>query len=336
MSTQRLRVGLAGAGWVSEHHLDAWGTLEKRAIVVAIADVDADAAQARADAYAIANAYNSVEAMLAEAQLDAIDIATPVETHVEIARSAVNNGVAILCQKPLAPTVAGAELLIAEIADRVPFMVHENWRFRPHYRQIHSWLTEGRIGNVTSAAMSVLSSGLLPDAHGALPALLRQPNLASLERMLLMEILIHHVDTLRFLLGNLKLSHARLRKRSTAIRGEDEVTLRLTAQKGVPVTLVGDYMAPGYPAQAMDHLEMHGTEGSIYLSQDELRLTGEVEEVVPLDLAANYKASYRNAITHFLDGLASGSFETSPLDNLETLKIVEAAYLNGRSRSRSC
>jgi predicted dehydrogenase len=50
-----------------------------------------------------------------------------------------------------------------------------------------------------------------------------------------------------------------------------------------------------------------------------------------VDLEENYLASYRGAIEHFIDCLSSGApFETSPADNLETLKLVENAYALGR------
>jgi D-apiose dehydrogenase len=335
LSDDRLRIGLAGAGWVSGHHLDAWGALDSRAIVVAIADPDARAAQARATEYGISSLFSTVEEMLNAAALDAIDIATPVETHAHICRLAADRGIAILCQKPMVQSVSEAESLIADVGGRVPFMVHENWRFRPHYRQIQTWLRDGCIGDVRTAALSVLTSGLLPAENGALPALVRQPNLAALDRMLLMEILIHQVDVLCFLLGPLSLQAAQLGKSCPAIKGEDRAALFMTSADGAAVTLIGDFMAHGYPPQAFDRLELLGTRGSIFLREDALRITGDVEEVIRLDLAANYKASYRNAFTHFIDGLASGSFETSPEDNLETLRIVEAAYENERSRSRS-
>ncbi|MEX2284201.1 MAG: Gfo/Idh/MocA family oxidoreductase [Gemmatimonadota bacterium] len=330
MSRRRLRIGLAGAGWVSDHHLDAWATLNEHADVVAVADLDVAAARARAERFDIANLYDSVEALLSTTELDAIDIATPVETHAHICQLAAQHGLAILCQKPLARSVSEAQSLINEIGERVPFMVHENWRFRPHYRQIHTWLREGRIGQVRTATMSVLSSGLLPDANRALPALVRQPNLATLDRMLLMEVIIHHVDVLRFLIGPLSLHAATLGKNCEAIKGEDRAALYMTGASSEAVTLVGDFMAHGYPPSPFDRLELLGTTGSILLHQDQLRLTGNSEQTIPLDLAADYKASYRNAIAHFLDGLANHTpFETVPEDNLETLKIVEAAYLIG-------
>jgi D-apiose dehydrogenase len=327
MARRPLRVGLAGAGWVSEHHLDAWSALGDRAIVVAIADPDRRAAEARATRYGIPAVHESVESMLRADELDAIDVASPRETHAPICRMAADAGIAILCQKPLAPTLGEAQSLVSDLRGRVRLMVHENWRFRPHYRQVHAWIREGAIGEVRTVVMSVLTSGLVPDASGALPALVRQPMLAGLDRMLLMEVLIHHVDTLRFLLGPLTLESARLGKACTAIRGEDRATLSLRGGNGAAVSLIGDFMAHGHPPAQFDHLEILGTAGAIVLGGDRLSLIGRESRTISINLPSNYKASYAGAITEFVDRLADGApFETSPEDNLETLRIVEAAY----------
>ena len=327
MRNETVRVGLAGAGWVTRYHLDAWATQMSRATVVAIADPRLEAARTRAASYGIPASYQSVEEMLQHQQLDVLDIAAPRELHVPLCRMAARKNLAILCQKPLAPTLAQAEALVLELTGRARLMVHENWRFRPHYRQIHSWIRDGLVGNVRSAVLTVLTSGLLPDASGALPALVRQPMLAGLERMLLMEVLIHHVDTLRFLLGPLTLEGAQLGKSCQEIRGEDRATLLLRGQDGAAISLVGDFMARGYPPEQADRLEILGTKGSILLREDQLHLIGDQHQSLTLDLAANYAASYRDAIAHFLDRLQdSRPFETAPEDNLETLRIIEAAY----------
>jgi predicted dehydrogenase len=325
-----LRIGIAGAGWVSAHHLRAWRQLADRATVVAIADPELGAAERRAAEFGVSAVHGSVEAMLDAHALDAIDVAAPREAHAPICRLAAARGLAILCQKPLAPALADAEALVAAVGSRVRLMVHDNWRFRPHYRRVHAWLRDGRIGDVRTVTMSLLTSGLLPDRTGALPALVRQPMLMSLDRMLLMEVLVHHVDTLRFLLGPLALAGAQLGRDCPAIRGEDRASLLLTTTTGAAVSLVGDFMAHGHAPQAFDRLEVLGTRGAILLERDRLRLAGDPAEDVPLDLAADYEQSYLSAITHFLDRLADGApFETAPEDHLETLRIVEAAYRMG-------
>ena len=343
-----IRVGLAGAGWVAPHHLAAWRQLAERAEVVAIADPNVTAARARAAEFGIPQVFESVEAMLDGTPLDAIDIATPRETHAPIARRAAGHGLAVLCQKPLAPTLAEADALVADLRG-TRLMIHENWRFRPHYRRIAGWLQQQGIGEVRTARMSLLTSGLVPRRDGTLPALVRQPMLAGLDRFLLMEVLIHLVDTLRFLLGPLTLLGAELGKTCPAVRGEDRAALLLATREGAAVSLIGDFVAHGYPPDQADHLEILGTAGAISLDRDRLVLRRtrsggseappdeEVhEETIVLDLPANYAASYAGAITHFVDRLADGGpFETGPEDNLETLRIVEAAYQQGEPCVRS-
>ena len=322
------RVGLAGAGWVAPHHLKAWQQLRDRAAVVAIADPQVEAAHARASAFGVPGVYASVEAMLEAGQLDVIDVASSRETHGPICRLAADHGLAILCQKPLAPTFDEAASLAADVGPRVRLMVHDNWRFRPHYRCIAGWLGEGRIGEIRTATMTLLTSGLIADASGRAPAIERQPMFATLERLLVMEVLIHHVDTLRFLLGPLTLHGSAIGRSCPLVRGEDRASMFMTTAAGAAVTVIGDFMAQGHPTTLNDRFEILGTTGAILLEGDRLRLirAGQVEDVA-LDLAANYDASYLGALTHFLDRLDDGNaFETSPEDNLETLRIVEQVY----------
>ena len=323
------RIGLAGAGWVTPHHLQAWQHLRGRAAVVAIADPNVEAARDRAKAFGVPAVYPSVDAMLEREGLHVIDVAAPRETHAPICRLAADRGLAIICQKPLAPTFAEAASLVADVGGRVRLMVHENWRFRPHYRRIAGWLRDGRVGEIRTVTMSLFTSGLIADASGRAPAIERQPMFATLERLLLMEVLIHHVDTLRFLLGPLTLAGASLGRSCPLVRGEDRASMFMTTAAGAAVTLIGDFMAHGHPVAQRDRLEVLGTKGAIVLEGERLRLVrgADVEEDATLDLAANYEASYLSVFTHFLDRLDDGgAFETSPEDNLETLRIVEQVY----------
>src|SRR6478752_1285319 len=95
---KRRRVGIIGAGWVSEYHLPAWMKQSARAEVVAIADPSAEARAARSGTSGIPRNYASAEAMLAEEALDVVDICAPREAHVELVQLAAARGVDILCQ----------------------------------------------------------------------------------------------------------------------------------------------------------------------------------------------------------------------------------------------
>ena len=105
---QPLRIGLIGAGMVSRHHLIAWASLSDQARVVAVADPSSENAARRASEFAIPQISASAEAMLAECELDAIDIAAPREMHAPLVRLAAAKRLPVLCQKPLAPNLQEA------------------------------------------------------------------------------------------------------------------------------------------------------------------------------------------------------------------------------------
>jgi predicted dehydrogenase len=325
-----LRVGLIGAGWVTQYHLLAWQRQLPLARVVAIADPSRARASDRAREFGIEHVYESAEALLDGGQVDAVDIAAPREVHAELVRMAAARGLPILCQKPLAPTYEQARALVDEVTGKVRLMVHENWRFRAYYRQIGAWLKAGRAGRIVQAQMTLLTSGLLPDAQGKLPALVRQPFMATLDRALVMEVLIHHIDALRFLLGELTLVHSQLGKQCTETVGEDRATLAFTSADGAAVNLMANFCVHGEPASQTDQLVLIGERATVRLAGTILTCQGDESDEVRYDLSACYIDSYAAAIAHFVDALNAGTpFETSPEDNLNTLALVEEIYSRG-------
>lgn len=324
----KLRVGVAGAGWVTQYHLPAWAAHARRADVVALADPDPARRRERADAFGIPAAFSSVEEMLESADIDILDIAAPREVHAQYVRLGNARGLAVLCQKPLAVNLPEAVELAGVVDPAVPLMVHDNWRFRATYRRIREWLDAGTAGDLRRVELHYLSSGMIPDASGARPALVRQPNFTSIERLLVMEVLIHQLDTLRYLLGDLDLIDARLARSNDDIIGEDIATLTLRRRSdGLPVEVVGNLAAHGEPPQARDQLRIFGAGATISLDGFRVRCTGARELDETFDPDRTYLDSYESAIGHFLDGLELGAaFETDAADNLRTLALVEAAY----------
>jgi predicted dehydrogenase len=277
--------------------------------------------------------YQNVEALFAAEAVDALDIATPRETHAALVLAAAEQGVAVLCQKPLAPTLAEAEALAAQVAGRIRLMVHENWRFRPYYRQIAAWMAEGRLGRLTMGTISIRSSGLVPDAAGRYPAIERQPFFRTEPRLLIAESLIHHIDVARWLFGPLRLLSARTLRASDAVVGESAAMLMFETAEGAPLVVDGNYASPGFPPAARDRVELIGTRSSILMRDDRLELLGGDPVAMHYDHAEAYQACFDATIAHFVDALHTGAaFETSVDDNLETLCLVEDAYA-GRSAS---
>lgn len=325
-----IRVGLVGAGWVTQYHLPAWVAVDG-AEVVAICDPDPVALEARANQFAIAGRYASLEAMLEDGGIDALDIATPRRFHAQNVRTGAAAGLPMLCQKPLGVDLVEAEALVAEVNNSVPLMVHENWRFRPYYRQLRAWLSAGIVGEIVSIRLDFHSSGMIPGPDGQRPAIVRQPFFRTEGCLLVMEVLIHHLDALRSLFGEFDLRSARLRRSNEEIVGEDSAILSLERRAdGVPLAVSGNLAVHGAPAAPADQLWIFGSAGTIHLDGSTLRLFGAQPREMTFDPVVSYQAAYDGAIAHFVAGLRDGlQFETSGPDNLETLRLVEAAYRLG-------
>ncbi len=323
----RLRVGFAGAGAISQYHLAGWSETPD-AQLVAICDVDESKARAKAQAFNVAKVYTDFRAMIEGEKLDAVDIVTPVATHAPLTRLAADAGLHVCCQKPLTPTVREAEELIAYVGGRVRFMVHENYRFRPHYVQVAQWLREGRVGDITHARMLVRSQGMI-EVNGVTPFLLnRQPYLKDFRRLLIFEVLIHHLDVLRVLLGPLEVIAARAASVNKALAGEDVAVVLLGGRNNLTAIVDGNLSAPGYGPMPMDRLEVMGTRGTLIFERDRLYMAGAEDAPVVFDLTTNYQLCFTQAVREFVRGIREGTpFPTDRLDNLETLKLMESCYV---------
>jgi D-apiose dehydrogenase len=327
LGDKRLRIAFAGAGAISGFHLRGWreaGNCE----VIAICDPLIEKAQARAQEFGIAKVYTDFETMLRDTKPDAVDIATPVGTHAPLTRIAANLGVHVSCQKPLTPTVAEAEALIAEVGERVRFMVHEHYRFRPHYLDMRRWLDAGKIGDILHARMTTRTSGTISVA-GEEPFLLaRQPYLYQFKRFVIFEAFIHQLDVMRTLLGPLQVTACAIAQVNKKLAGEDLALITMQGRAGLTAVLDGNTSAPGYARLPQDRFEIIGSKDTMIYDADKLYLVSGQETPLTYDLAADYQRCWSGCIADFVHGLRTGAaFQTDRLDNIETLKLMEQAYV---------
>jgi predicted dehydrogenase len=154
--------------------------------------------------------------------------------------------------------------------------------------------------------------------------------------MLVAEVLIHHLDTLRMLLGPLQVTAAQLSRSSDLLVGEDGAVIQLATGNGAGVVIFASFAAHGHPAAQVDRLEILGDKGTLKLDGPSLTCSGASPGESSYDLAAEYQGSYNRTIAHFVNALRDNKpFETASADNLETLRLVEDCYrLSGWEASR--
>src|SRR4051794_19858853 len=107
-----LRFAIAGTGFWARYQLAAWGE-SGGARCVALCDVNKERAEAMGREMAIDSIYASAEEMLQKEELDFLDIITGIEMHAPLVELAAKYRIPVICQKPMAPTLAIAEGMVA-------------------------------------------------------------------------------------------------------------------------------------------------------------------------------------------------------------------------------
>ena len=143
-----LRVGLVGLGSMGRNHLRVLGTLEG-ATVEAVADPDRDVLTATVRSIG-AQGFEEPLALIAEADLDAVVIAAPTTTHLPIALAAIERGIAVLIEKPLAATPEEAAMIVsaASAIGAPPVQVGHIERFNPAVLELGRLLEAGWLSTV--------------------------------------------------------------------------------------------------------------------------------------------------------------------------------------------
>lgn len=102
--------------------------------------------------YPEATIYKSVEEMLQDAEIELVIINTPVQTHYEYAKKALEAGKNIVVEKPFTVDVAEAEELAKLAEEKGLFLsVYQNRRFDRDFQQVQKVLNEGKLGNIKEA-----------------------------------------------------------------------------------------------------------------------------------------------------------------------------------------
>lgn len=143
------RIGVIGAGGMARYHIG--GFRKAGAEVVALADVNEEAARTAATGYGIEKAYGDVAELLAS-EVDAVSIIVPNKFHAPLAIQALEAGKHVFCEKPPAMNAAEVRDMIAA-RDRAgkQLMFNFNNRARPESREMKKLIDSGVTGRINSA-----------------------------------------------------------------------------------------------------------------------------------------------------------------------------------------
>ena len=299
--------------------------------VVAVMSSDAKRAAEYAEANRIASAYSELSALLADSKIDAVYISTTNELHKTQTLAAAAAGKHVLCEKPLAMTVADAREMVAACAKAGVVMgTNHHLRHAATHRKMRELVNTGAIGKPLFARV-FHAVYLPPHLQGWR---LHKPTAGG---GVIVDITCHDADTLRFLLGSEPLEAVALSQQAGLATGEveDGVMAVLRFDNGVLAQLHDAFTVK----HANTGLEIYGTEGSI-IARDVMtqRPVGEVilrtgsEESVIL---VEHENLYVRAVRTFVAAVAGqGVPAASGEDGVRSLATALAVLEASRSGQR--
>jgi predicted dehydrogenase len=319
-------VGVRGRHWLDivAHHAD----------FVSAACVDKDE-KALQEARTVAGQehgkfFGSLEDALTDVQADAALIASPTSLHARHTLQALNAGLAVMVEKPLATSLTEAASL-AERARAVarPLMVAENYRFFPAERTLRRMLDDGIAGRVGSA-VCVDRRDQPSQTQGAW--------VKSMDHPFLSEIAVHHFDSFRYLFTRQPISvFARsYNPPGSTYDGRAATQALIEMEGGFPIQYSGTMVASRYEYG----LWIEGESGDLWTDRKRVwwrprgrRFFWPVRLVpVPKGDELPYpKAGTVSLLNQFRDAMTQGKApETSAEDNLWSLAMVEASVVSDR------
>jgi predicted dehydrogenase len=201
--------------------------------------------------------------------------------------------------------------------------VHENWRWQPWFREVRRRIEGGDIGApVTYYFRTRRNDGAGPSPYPA------QPYFSAMPRLLIHETLVHHIDTARFLFGDIASVAAQRRRRNPLIAGEDQALLIVTHQDGLPGLIDGHrFLDLAADSPPLGEATFEGERGVLSVAPaGDVLVDGAV--VWPNTVRQGYRGDSVHATQrHFVDCLRAGRpFESAGREYLKTFAAVEAAY----------
>src|SRR5689334_14792849 len=298
-----LRVGMVGAGRVSNAHLRAIGGTDAVEIV-GILDLNQELARQQAEKNGIPRVYASWDELLKDESVQCVATLLPHDLHEQYATEALTAGKHVVCEKPLAPTVAECARMLAaaERAGRKLFPVH-NRVYDLAIERMQDVVAAGQIGEVVLAQ----TTGF--EAPPTVQSWLATPRGGG---GVLMSQAVHPMYALRYLLGDVARVSCLFGDRKVVdMSAEDHAVVLLKFANGIAGEMTCTF---GIAHGPLDHsITFHGRDGYLELSHQRLhmispRTYGDTElHEVPLS-----ETDHGSGFTRMWQDYAHGILEDAP------------------------
>lgn len=339
----KVRWGVIGAGGIADRRTIPGIMLAENAELTAVMEINMEVAEKIRTKYNAKRAYDNVDDLLADSEIDAVYIASPVIYHKEQAIKAANAKKHILIEKPVALSIKEGEE-VAKICKQEGVLIASGFmmRFHAYHKKMKEIVESGKLGKVVSCR------GQLTCWYPDMPGNWRQQKSTS-GGGALMDMGVHCIDLIQYITGGKA-------RKVAAFTGTK--TFNYEVEDSASVIFEMDNGAYGYvdtnsnipDAAAKCRLEIYGTKGSmlaegtigqveggtldVVLSDDGqgYDATQDRVDVTPVKIEVEFGNMYAKEIESFGNSILKGNnIEVSIQDALQVQKVVEAAYRSSKT-----
>ncbi len=331
--TNPYQLAVIGCGFFAQNHLNAWNEDVAGVQIAAVCDVDPAKAEATGRSFGVPW-YSDAAEMINKEKLDFVDIVTTPPSHRPLVELAAGHGLHVICQKPMAWTMADAEAMVAACERAgVHFMVHENFRWETQLRAVKAVIDSGAIGRPFFGRVSFRNQH---DVYTGQPWLRETP------RFMIIEVGVHVFDTARMYFGECQSLAASVQRVNPTIQGEDVATILcdMRGDYGSATCIVDLSFATQQEHSLFPQtlVTVEGTEGTVQLDGDyRLHVIRNGKQETRTVEFPRYRwsdsiwymvqDSVVNTQRHWVECLRRDKeTETSGRQNLRTLEMVFGAY----------
>lgn len=326
-------VAVIGCGWAGTRHAHAFR--HAGAVVRWCIDLDLPRAEALAHDIGQGEPATDYRRALDDPSVNAVSVCLPHHLHADVSCDAAAAGKHVLCEKPLADTLANANRMIAAADEaRVTLMVAENVRFGPIYHKVRELLEGGVIGRPALLQMTrecYLNRSFIEerpwflDAHAAAGGIMMSGG-------------IHDIETMRMLLGEIESVYAlRARQRFLEMEGDDTSVALVRFLEGAAGTLVESFTMKSLATAAGSEVHTLRIDGDLghlaVVDPTTIRVFSERPDYAPGGALMEHAIhvppanTFALEIAHFMHCVRSGDEPvTSGRLQRRPLEIVLAAY----------
>lgn len=329
---EKVRFGIIGCGRIAQRHAEH---INNKGELVAICDTVKEKADDLGSKYK-ARAYYSIDDLLqSEKELDVVSICSPNGLHAEHAVKALNAGVHVLCEKPMAISVyqCGEMIKAAERSNKRLFAIKQN-RFNPPVEAVKRIIDEGRLGKIFSIQLNCFWNRNEDYYHNSWKGTLK------LDGGTLYTQFSHFIDLLYWLVGDVKTVQAFMANyaHQGIIEFEDTGVVILEFHSGSIGSI--NYTVNSYGKNMEGSLTIFAEKGTVkiggqYLNELEYQsIEGYEIENLPEGNKANNYGHYQGSMSNHdkvYDNLIgvlqnNAAISTSSFEGLKTVEIIEKIY----------